>query len=153
MEILVEMTGLVELQDRLAGMQARALDLHPVLDVLAADFRVLEAGQFASEGARGGDVWAPLRPSTVQKRGSAHPILQVTEHLRDSLTQDGAMGAVQEITAITLTVGTKIPYAGFLQDGTRNMDGTLRMVARPPVALTPADRARWAAAIGKYVAP
>lgn len=147
MDLVLDAAGLAEAIVGLEGMVARASELHPVFEIIAADFRVLEHGQFGSEGARGGAAWAPLLPSTVRARGNAHPILHETAALEESLTKPGAADAVKEITALSLTVGTSVRYASYHQDGTS------RMAARPPVVLLLSDEVRWGEIVGKYIAP
>ena len=63
-------------------------------------------------------AWADLAESTIARRGSAHPILDVTGLLRRSFTKGGAQHH-EEITPKKLVWGSDIPYAVFLQTGTQ----------------------------------
>lgn len=145
MEIVLEVLGDVELARKLVRFAGRANNVRPVLESLAHDFLSIERAQFKSEGARGSGGWAPLAPSTVAKRGSAHPILFETGALYDSLTKPGNKGAVRNITADGMTVGTTVPYARFHQHGTG------RMPRRRPVEFTEADRRAWVKAIQRFI--
>jgi phage virion morphogenesis protein len=61
---------------------------------------------FAEEGR---PQWAPLSPVTVRRRGSAHPILQVSGSL--------AASVVAESDASSATVGSNKVYARVQQEG------------------------------------
>jgi phage gpG-like protein len=46
----------------------------------------------------GRPAWEQLAPSTVKKRGSAHPILQVTGDLRSEVTEESHSGHFKQVT-------------------------------------------------------
>ncbi len=147
MRLLLDSTGLGDTERALEGMVHRGENLRPALSDIADDFLDLQGEQFRSEGGRS-MVWKPLRPSTIRQRGSAHPILDDSDALRNSLTRQGAAGQIRQLTGPTsLIVGTDVQYAGFHQTGTRHM------VERPPVDLLPSDRERWAGIISRWLLP
>jgi phage gpG-like protein len=99
---------------------------------------------FASEGAAEGEPWQELAPATVKRRGSAHPILQVTGALLRSF-QTGGERHHEEITPRKLTWGSDVPYALFHEFGTRGRFNPRQAGARALVAKTLAARERYAA--------
>lgn len=142
MQLRLEVFGDVQLSRDLTRWADNAEDMSPAFEAISDDFRVIERRQFDSEGAYASGGWAALMPSTVARRGGrAHPILRTPGDkggdLRRSLTTKGAKGAIRQITADSMTVGTRIKYAKFHQRG------TARMARRRPVELTDADRKRW----------
>lgn len=64
----------------------RGQDMSPVFKQLAYKWLNWNLQQFDSEGKLSGRPWAKLKPSTVKKRGSSHPILRVTGGLEDAMT-------------------------------------------------------------------
>lgn len=136
MRIEFEVSGDVQLSRDLDRWASAVEDPGPAFEAMADDFLEIEARQFASEGGNSGG-WAPLAPSTVRRRGSAHPILFQTGRLQQSLTSAGARDSVRRVTADSLEVGTSVPYARFHQQG------TARMPRRRPVEFTEVDRRRW----------
>jgi phage gpG-like protein len=145
MDIRVDVFGDVQLDRKLLRLERRGQDLSPVFDVLADDFFELESRQFSSEGGFASGGWDPLADSTVRRRGSAHPILDESSELRDSLTQDGAKGSIRRITSDELFVGTDVDHAQYHQTGTP------RMPRRRPVEFRETDRRRWVKAIQRYL--
>ena len=75
----------------------------------------------------------------------ASPLLVRTGALRDSLTTPGAAGSVEELDGGSLTLGTRLPYAMFLQLGTR------RMPARPLIVLSDERSQRWTEIISSAI--
>lgn len=150
MQLRLEVFGDVQLSRDLLRWADNAEDMTPAFEAISDDFRVIERRQFDSEGAYASGGWAPLKPSTVARRGGrAHPILRTPGdaggRLRRSLTTKGARDAVRDITADSMTVGTRVPYAKYHQRGTKNM------AQRRPVELTAADRARWVKVIQAHL--
>lgn len=74
-EVDIKMLGDQTFVRKIRAMQRRAIDPRPVLEDIGEDLRMMVAEQFATEGARGGRKWDDLKPDTIRKRGSAHPIL------------------------------------------------------------------------------
>ncbi len=70
----------------------------------------------------------------TRKLGSPYPILKLTGRLEKSLTNPTAPEAVSEVVnKDTLLLGTRVPYAGHLHYGTKNMP------ARPVVFIGPEE--------------
>lgn len=136
MRIEFEVFGDVQLARNLDRWADAIDDASPAFEAMADDFLDIDAAQFASEGGRSGG-WAPLAPSTVRSRGSAHPILFESGRLQQSLTTRSSTDAVRRITADSLEVGTTVPWARYHQTG------TARMPRRRPVEFTEVDRRRW----------
>jgi hypothetical protein len=128
-EMRVEVQGVEPLLKKLATVQEAISDFRPVWPQVAQWFYTLEQQQFATEG---GGSWAPLAPSTVKGRGSAHPILIRSGRLYRSLTDRGAEGAVYSEGAETLTLGTDV-RVGSWNLGLLHQLGTRYMPARRPI--------------------
>ena len=73
---------------------------------------------FTSEGASEGTPWQDLAPSTVARRGSAHPILRVSGLLMESFEKQGREHH-EEIGPRKLVWGSDVPYALFHEFGTQ----------------------------------
>lgn len=71
--------------------------------------------QFAASGV---PVWVPLAASTVARRRkhSSRP-LQDTGRLRRSYTAKSSLGSIYELTKLSLTMGSNLPYAAIHQHG------------------------------------
>ena len=106
--------------------------------------------QFETLGSEGGQSWAPLTASTMERRGGLRPLM-LTGTLMASLTEEGATGLTKGgrsssraygyvvLDAHSVRVGTKDPVANLLQSGTR------KMVARDIEGEPPAPTVeRWA---------
>jgi phage gpG-like protein len=145
MRLTLEVFGDVQLDRKLLRFEDHVGDLEPAFEALADDFLSIETRQFSSEGGFASGGWAPLADSTVQRRGSAHPILDDHGDLRASLTDAAAKGAIRDITSDSLFVGTDIDYAQYHQTG------TARMPRRRPVEFRDADRRRWVKGIQRYL--
>lgn len=70
--------------------------------------------------------YVDLKESTKKQKkakyGFIYPILKATGRLEASITQPTGVDSINEIiNKAALILGTKVPYAGFLQFGTRNM--------------------------------
>ena len=83
---------------------------------------------------KGPGKYVDLSPEyKVQKRkefGFVYPVLRATGRLEKSITDPASPESVNRIfNKNTVFLGTTVPYAGFLQEG------TTRMPARPPVLL------------------
>jgi phage gpG-like protein len=88
---------------------------------------------------KGPGRYADLKEKTKQQKqkrtGFVYPILEATGRLSASITQPTDGSAISEIiNKSSLVLGTKVPYAGYLQFGTKNMP------ARPMVFFGPESR-------------
>lgn len=88
-----------------------------------------EAGMFAGEFDSNLEPWAPLKPSTIKRKGHDR-ILVESGDLRKSLVSVGGPGNISEVAPKGMLFGTDVEYASFLQEGTS------RMPARPPVGIS-----------------
>lgn len=85
---------------------------------------------YETQGATTGERWAPLTARYAawkQKHWPGMPIGVLTGDTKASVTNQSDANAVVTISPKQLTVGTRVPYAMYLQRGTK------RMVARPPL--------------------
>jgi len=74
----------------LARLVGRVSDMTPIMEDIGRALGNLAEDAFQAEGPG----WPQLKPATVKKRGSAHPILQVSGGLAGSITHGGdATGA------------------------------------------------------------
>ncbi len=78
--------GVAGFRREILQVNERGQDMSPVFKRLAYKWLNWNLHQFDSEGKLSGRPWAQLKPSTVKKRGSAHPILRVTGGLEDAMT-------------------------------------------------------------------
>jgi phage gpG-like protein len=104
-------------ENSLNVLQAQLSDLSPAMELIAADIREMEAGQFASAGASGGTLWAALAPSTVKRKRGGGGILVESGALLDSLTDSESPDHVEAIEKLSLEIGTDLTYARFQQTG------------------------------------
>jgi phage gpG-like protein len=128
----LELAGEVAMDRGIARFADGVADYRPVWPVIEDDFYAQIKDQFKTEGAEGGEKWAPLSPEYAGYK-EAHfpgkPILQRTGDLYESLTNPNSANGVRKEERKTLTLGSTIPYAVFHQLGTENMP------ARPEVVL------------------
>jgi hypothetical protein len=82
-------------------------------------FQEMEQGFFASSSGPDGQVWAPLRPYTVKKKGHAI-ILRETWDLMAGLVGVNPT-SIRETTGTTLEFGTERAWAWLHQDGGRRV--------------------------------
>lgn len=85
---------------------------------------------YETQGGSTGGQWAPLREAYgiwKQKHWPGLPVGVLSGATRESLTFSGDPRAIWNASPTSLTVGTNVPYAMYLQLGTR------RMPARPPL--------------------
>jgi len=100
-------------------------DYRPVWPVIEDDFYSLEARQFQSEGvAGGGEKWAPLSPEYAGYKEAHFPGAKILERKGDlarSLSNANDPNAVHIRERKMLTLGTRVPYARYHQEGTKHM--------------------------------
>jgi hypothetical protein len=97
----LELTGAADAVDALDAIGMRAIDFMPVWPAIYEAFLRGEATRFAEAGPG----WAPLKPSTVARKGFG-TIMVETGALRESLTMGGAPGAVLRTTPAGAEMGT-----------------------------------------------
>jgi len=114
----LDIAGEVQLDRGIARFSDGVSDYRPIWPMIAEEFRAIEAAQFASEGAEGGQAWQALSPGYAhykEARYPGRPILQRTGDLISSLTKQSDPNAVFLPERKTLTLGSKIPYAIYHQ--------------------------------------
>lgn len=119
-------------------------DLRPLWPEVIATFYQLEAEQFDTEGAAGGQRWTPLSPvyeEYKERNFPGQPLLQVSGDLIASLTDPEAAGAILQPREDELIIGTSVPYAIYHQRGTR------KMPKRPPLSFSEEQKRRMQKAI------
>lgn len=88
--------------------------------------------------------WAPLQKATMKRKRSTG-ILKDTGRLRLSVSMETARGNITRFTSDSLKMGTSIPYAKFLQEGTKHMP------ARPFVIIQNEDAEQMEILTGSYL--
>jgi len=64
--------------------------------------------------------WAPLLKATIRRKKSSG-ILKDTGRLRLSTMSEAAGGNITKFASDSLIMGTSVPYAKYLQEGTKHM--------------------------------
>lgn len=156
--IRFQVEGQKEIVRRLATFGQQIETLAPAWEQVGQDLLDDFAANFAQEGGffRKSANWPQLAPATVKDRlrrgyGGAHPMLERTGLLRQSVSERGTPGNVFLVEANSLTIGTSYPVAKWHQDGTRRKDGTQRMPARPVVGISWNRRSAIVKRLGDYV--
>lgn len=114
-------------------------DLRPLWPPVIEEFYLIETEQFDSEGAAGGERWAPPSDPYAARKAQSFPgapILQAEGDLRASLTDPEAADAVLQPREDELIIGTRVPYA------MAHQRGTSRMPRRPPINFSEAQKRR-----------
>lgn len=87
-------------------------DWRPIWPEVGKVFYEIEAEQFATEGAAGGEKWTPLSKVYEKFKAVAYPgqpILQADEDLRESLVSPFGVNAIYRATEKELDIGSKDP--------------------------------------------
>lgn len=98
-------------------------DLRFPMGEIARDFYQSEKVIFQLKSPGGYPDFKNLasRQNKLRAVGFLYPLLKRKGRLERSITQKGAKDNITIITKKNVVVGTRTPYAGFLQDGTRFM--------------------------------
>ena len=137
MRIVFEVAGDRQIDREILRWGERAGDATPAFQAIGELLIGETKVQFDTEGRHASGGWKPLKRATVaskQRRGLRLSVLQSTGSLMDSLTKRGDSNMILETSPTELTFGSRVPYGGFHQTGTR------RMPARKPLELTEATR-------------
>jgi len=129
----LQIDGKMRMARGLARLAESLADYRPVWPAIEDEFRTLIADQFRTKGEEGGAPWAPLSDPYAHWKAvhdPGRPILQRTGDLYRSLTGAHDSNAVRAAEGKSLTLGSRLPYAIYLQKGTR------RMPARKAIQLT-----------------
>lgn len=143
----VSTTGLSAAARKLAETGARARDLRPAWPAVGDYMARTAAQQFATEGARLGTPWSPLKPPYLRwkiRHGFSPAILIRTGAMRDSYTSRPM--SVEEYGRSSAEFGSDDPKAHFHQFGTRNMP------ARPILTKTPEMEGTVGDVLAHYIA-
>lgn len=152
--IQVEVKNSASVADVLSRISERTKNLRPAMQDIGAMLRTDALDNFKNQHDPDGNAWAPLKPSTILARArrlsggkgirkkdgslrsnavrtiSGAKILQDRGTLRSSIS-------VQNVTANSVTVGTKIAYAAIHQFGGQTGRGRkVRIPARPYIGIT-----------------
>jgi phage virion morphogenesis protein len=93
------------LRARLNGLMSALANTQPMMASIASELAAQTELAFTDEGPG----WPQLKPNTVKRRGSAHPILQVSNALARSVTAQSGADYAQ--------VGSNLSYAAIHQFG------------------------------------
>jgi len=96
------------------------MDFTSVLTEFIPEIAAGEAAAFDGQMTPGGEAWAPLKPSTIARKGH-NRILFETGALKNSLITPGGPGNVNEVFPRGLVYGTEVPYSIFHTTGTDKM--------------------------------
>lgn len=139
---LLGLTGTATIDNRaavnmLTEMGVRAKDVRKVSTRVRKIYRRAEKQRFDTRGPG----WAPLKPSTVERkaRANADPrILRARGDLYDSLVKTRAEHQVNVKRSDSFRFGTSVPYARY-HEYAKKMGGPQRMPNRELVGLSETD--------------
>ena len=160
-----QVDGINQVNRALVVASEAVKDLRPVWESVYDDFLKRERVVFAREGNYGSPTremntpgpwgdWAPLNYAYAEQKkakGFGSRILVRTGRLRDSLTQRGHADAVFVPGRMTMAMGTKVPYSGYHQHGTRRKNGLVLMPRREPVRISEVQARFWVRLIQKFL--
>lgn len=136
----------------LEKMSKKAANLRPVLDgPVANSIHAFFEKRFATEGAYGGQKWAPLAEKTLQWRAlnnrSAMPILQFTRELWSSLVKRSSPLGYRIADDDSLLLGSSV------QAAEKHQLGTDRVPARPivPDVIPELEQKTWADLVVRHI--
>jgi len=138
-ELIVNVAGEEQVRRSFSRFAEDVQDASEAFEEIAKDFKELEAQQFDSEGATGSGGWKPLSSSYASWKAKWYPgakLLVLSGLMKESLAGENPW-TIKEVSPLSMRLGTRIPYAFHHQTGTS------RMLARPLIQLTEADKTRW----------
>lgn len=115
-----------------------AVNLRPVWEEVAEYLQDATREQFATEGGRGGDPWAPLNNKyafSKWRRGESLEMLRATDAMYDELTGKGNSNTAFQFFDEYMTFGSDTPQFAYQQGN----EGLGDMPIRLPIQLTEAD--------------
>jgi hypothetical protein len=127
--IRYEVDGAEAVEHRLLALGQRAVQSRPLLEAFMREWESIIGETFDAEGY---GAWEPLSPVTVARKGSS-AILRETDALMDSLTSEGAEGALREIFGDELVFGSSVVSEDGFAYPAALQSGTSRMPARDPL--------------------
>lgn len=136
----IKMFGDRQFIRRIRAMRYRARNMSPVLQEVGEDMLDIIEEQFETEGRRSGSRWKELSFWTVQKRGSAHPILVDNANLLLEVTDESNLLVTDDSVTVQIRDPKLATIAESHQYGYRNsLTGNL-VPARPIIDFTDMDR-------------
>ena len=99
-----------DVAERLRAMRTRAGQLAPVMQQASIQVQKMIDDGFRSSVGPGGDAWAPNAPSTIRRKGSAKPNVDIA-------TLKNSIACTVIANGQGISFGTNVPYAGPVQWG------------------------------------
>lgn len=152
-QFVIDVAGDTQVMRGFSRMADNVKDLSEAFREIVQDFHErVETQQFESEGRYGSGGWQPLTPRYAERKEKEYPgtpIMVRTGLLKESLLGQNPYSR-EDIKPLEMRVGTQVGYAKFHQKGTKKK-GTKKMVARPLIQLTEADKTRFTKIIHRYL--
>lgn len=146
-EFRFEVLGDVQIRERLDGMVRVAEDWSPAFERIAEHFREHMTQTFDTGGMATAGHWPALSPHYAAwkaARYAGRPILTREGDLRKAMTQKGAEGNVNEISAHEMTVGgRRMSKDGRWDVGALHQTGTRYMPRRRIINLPEWIKTHW----------
>lgn len=140
--VWAEVIGDKHLIATMLGWGARAVAAEPAYEAMHEYLKNVERELFESEGASGAHgAWEPLKATDEP----AHPILQATRNLMNSLVDESHPDHEFIMTPDGFAMGTRVPYAEEHQMGTQHVP------QRRVVDLTVENRAALVMILDEYI--
>lgn len=125
MRISIQVEGEERLLRALKGAESDVTDLRSSWRPVSDEIYSITRAQFASQGGRAGSRWPPRAQSTVDRYTAINrkgfkvlnETLRRTDAMFKSLANRGAAHGIYEEEAMSLTMGTDLPYANIHQRG------------------------------------
>lgn len=137
-------------RNRIRAMRYRARDMSPILQEIGEDWNEIVTEQFATEGLRSGSKWEELKPGTISRRRSAHPILVDSGDMLIEMTGPDNIRVTDD--SVTLHLPPEVETrAEAHQFGFHNALTGTEVPARPMVDFTDFDRERFEKKIADYL--
>lgn len=133
LDLQIEVLGEDVVSRRLLRFSEHVEDARPAFRKIAAMLEAAALKRFESEGAFGGEPWAPLAESTLRGKDGSKGILVDSGRLRASLTQETAPDAIRVLLPQSMQWGSSVEYGKFHQSGTGRMPR--RRVVKLPEAV------------------
>lgn len=135
---------------QIRAMRHRARDMSPILNEIGSEWVDIIEEQFSTEGVRSGSKWDELKPATISRRRSAHPILVDSGDMLIEMTGPDNIDVSDDELTMRLpeTVGARAEAHQF---GFHNELTDTDIPARPMVDFTDFDRERFEKMLQDYL--
>jgi phage gpG-like protein len=147
MNISVTVDGQKQFSGAVDAIAKGISDFRPVWPEIELAFFRLELEQFNSEGSRGGSRWKPLSEKYrkwKERHYPGKPILQRSGRLLRSLSVIGGGDSIREQEPLSLTLGSRVPYATYHQRGAG------KLPQRPPMQIQRDDYGKFVSRMFRY---